>query len=77
MSYPLPHCLVLFCFPLLQDIGRTTTGPVINTATREVSITYHSSTQCKEDPSQNYTSTIIFSCKRGVELVRRPPSYMS
>ncbi|XP_024912478.1 cation-independent mannose-6-phosphate receptor isoform X2 [Cynoglossus semilaevis] len=50
------------------DIGRTTTGPVINTATREVSITYHSSTQCKEDPSQNYTSTIIFSCKRGVEL---------
>ncbi|XP_074540826.1 cation-independent mannose-6-phosphate receptor [Halichoeres trimaculatus] len=50
------------------DIGRTTSGPVINSATGEVSITYQSSTKCAADPSQNYTSTIIFTCQRGLEL---------
>ncbi|XP_034555992.1 cation-independent mannose-6-phosphate receptor [Notolabrus celidotus] len=50
------------------DIGRTTSGPEINSATGELSITYHSSTQCAADPSQNYTSTIIFTCQRGLEL---------
>ncbi|XP_060907562.1 cation-independent mannose-6-phosphate receptor [Labrus mixtus] len=50
------------------DIGRTTSGPEINAATGEVSITYHSSTKCAADPSQNYTSTIIFTCQRGLEL---------
>uniref|UniRef100_UPI0037E7D95A cation-independent mannose-6-phosphate receptor n=1 Tax=Semicossyphus pulcher TaxID=241346 RepID=UPI0037E7D95A len=50
------------------DIGRTTGGPEINNATGEVSITYHSSTKCEADPSQNYTSTIIFTCQRGLEL---------
>ncbi|XP_022048417.2 cation-independent mannose-6-phosphate receptor isoform X2 [Acanthochromis polyacanthus] len=50
------------------DIGRTTRGPELNSATGEVSITYHSSTKCEADPSQNYTSTIIFTCQRGLEL---------
>uniref|UniRef100_A0A667ZHY3 Insulin-like growth factor 2 receptor n=1 Tax=Myripristis murdjan TaxID=586833 RepID=A0A667ZHY3_9TELE len=50
------------------DIGRTTTGPQIKSATNEVSITYSSSTPCVDDPAQNYTSTIIFTCQKGVEL---------
>lgn len=50
------------------DIGRTTSGPTINNVTGEVSITYSSSTKCASDPAQNYTSTIIFTCQRGVEL---------
>ncbi|XP_039980957.1 cation-independent mannose-6-phosphate receptor isoform X2 [Xiphias gladius] len=50
------------------DIGRTTSGPEINSDTGEVSITYHSSTKCAADPAQNYTSTIIFTCQRGLEL---------
>ncbi|XP_035801950.2 cation-independent mannose-6-phosphate receptor isoform X2 [Amphiprion ocellaris] len=50
------------------DIGRTTSGPELNSATGEVSITYHSSTKCAADPSQTYTSTIIFTCQRGLEL---------
>ncbi|XP_029281689.1 cation-independent mannose-6-phosphate receptor [Cottoperca gobio] len=50
------------------DIGRTTSGPEINSATGEVSITYNSSTKCAADPEQNYTSTIIFTCLRGLEL---------
>lgn len=54
---------------LLKDIGRTTSGPEINRATGEVSITYYSSTKCAADPAQNYTSTIIFTCQRGLELV--------
>ncbi|KAK9531251.1 hypothetical protein VZT92_010686 [Zoarces viviparus] len=51
-----------------MDIGRTTSGPEINSATGEVSITYSSSTKCAADPAQNYTSTIIFTCQRGLEL---------
>ncbi|KAM3602400.1 uncharacterized protein V6R79_003255 [Siganus canaliculatus] len=50
------------------DIGRTTSGPVISKATGEVSITYSSSTQCAADPTLNYTSTIVFTCQRGLEL---------
>ncbi|KAM6915608.1 cation-independent mannose-6-phosphate receptor [Xenentodon cancila] len=50
------------------DIGRTTIGPELNDATSEVSMTYHSSTTCAADPSQNYSSTIIFTCQRGLEL---------
>uniref|UniRef100_H3CWI6 Insulin-like growth factor 2 receptor n=1 Tax=Tetraodon nigroviridis TaxID=99883 RepID=H3CWI6_TETNG len=50
------------------DIGRTTSGPEINKATGKVFISYSSSTQCAADPSQNYTSTIIFTCQRGLEL---------
>uniref|UniRef100_A0A673C0F7 Insulin-like growth factor 2 receptor n=1 Tax=Sphaeramia orbicularis TaxID=375764 RepID=A0A673C0F7_9TELE len=51
-----------------MDIGQETSGPQINTATREVFITYKSSTKCTSDPSKNYTSTIIFTCQRGLEL---------
>ncbi|XP_070781683.1 cation-independent mannose-6-phosphate receptor [Enoplosus armatus] len=50
------------------DIGRTTGGPEINNATGEVTITYRSSTKCAADPAQYYTSTIIFTCQRGLEL---------
>uniref|UniRef100_A0A665V9G9 Insulin-like growth factor 2 receptor n=1 Tax=Echeneis naucrates TaxID=173247 RepID=A0A665V9G9_ECHNA len=50
------------------DIGRTTRGPEVNSATGEVSIKYNSSTKCAEDPAQNYSSTIIFTCQRGLEL---------
>ncbi|XP_069028432.1 cation-independent mannose-6-phosphate receptor [Embiotoca jacksoni] len=50
------------------DIGRTTDGPTVRNETDEVSITYKSSTQCAADPAQNYTSTIIFTCQRGLEL---------
>ncbi|XP_056283695.1 cation-independent mannose-6-phosphate receptor [Pseudoliparis swirei] len=50
------------------DIGRTTSGPEINRATGDVSITYNSSTKCAADPAQNYTSTIIFTCQRGLQL---------
>ncbi|XP_061785459.1 cation-independent mannose-6-phosphate receptor [Nerophis lumbriciformis] len=49
------------------DIGRTTSGPQIST-TGGVSINYFSSTKCASDPAENYTSTIIFTCQRGVEL---------
>ncbi|XP_024119822.2 cation-independent mannose-6-phosphate receptor [Oryzias melastigma] len=48
------------------DIGRATKGLEINTDTSEVSITYNSSTPCTDD--QNYSSTIVFSCKRGMDL---------
>ncbi|XP_077950092.1 cation-independent mannose-6-phosphate receptor isoform X1 [Gasterosteus aculeatus] len=50
------------------DIGRITSGPEINSATGEVSITYNSSTKCAADPAQNYTSTIVFTCQRGLDL---------
>ncbi|KAM9704645.1 cation-independent mannose-6-phosphate receptor [Menidia menidia] len=50
------------------DIGRTTSGLEMNSVTGEVSITYRSSTQCAADPAQNYTSTIVFTCQRGLEL---------
>nr|XP_020473896.1 cation-independent mannose-6-phosphate receptor isoform X2 [Monopterus albus] len=50
------------------NIGQSTSGPEISSATGEVSITYKSSTKCAADPAQNYTSTIIFTCQRGLEL---------
>ncbi|XP_054616857.1 cation-independent mannose-6-phosphate receptor [Dunckerocampus dactyliophorus] len=49
------------------DIGRMTSGPQISSS-GDVSITYSSFTKCVSDPAQNYTSTIIFTCQRGVEL---------
>ncbi|XP_029607760.1 cation-independent mannose-6-phosphate receptor [Salmo trutta] len=50
------------------DIGRITSGPVFNSVTNEVSITFNSTTACPSDPTQNYTSTIMFTCQRGLEL---------
>ncbi|KAM9355931.1 cation-independent mannose-6-phosphate receptor [Pholidichthys leucotaenia] len=50
------------------DIGRTTSGPEFNSLTNKVSITYRSSTECATNSSQNYTSTIIFTCQRGLDL---------
>ncbi|KAM8847361.1 cation-independent mannose-6-phosphate receptor [Synchiropus picturatus] len=49
------------------DIGRITSGPQINKA-GQVTITYYSTTKCGADPSLNLTSTIVFSCQRGLEL---------
>uniref|UniRef100_A0AAZ3P560 Insulin-like growth factor 2 receptor n=1 Tax=Oncorhynchus tshawytscha TaxID=74940 RepID=A0AAZ3P560_ONCTS len=51
------------------DIGRITSGPEFNSVTNEVSITFNSTTACPSDPTQNYTSTIMFTCQRGLELV--------
>ncbi|KAK7907744.1 hypothetical protein WMY93_016356 [Mugilogobius chulae] len=50
------------------DIGQETSGPQINHGTDEVFITYTSGTVCESDPSKNYTSKIIFTCQRGLEL---------
>ncbi|XP_029532637.1 cation-independent mannose-6-phosphate receptor [Oncorhynchus nerka] len=50
------------------DIGRVTSGPEFNGVTNEVSITFNSTTACPSDPTQNYTSTIMFTCQRGLEL---------
>lgn len=50
------------------DIGQETSGPQINEATEEVFITYSSGTMCASDHSKNYTSKIIFTCQRGLEL---------
>lgn len=50
------------------DIGRTTSGPSINEFTGEISITYLSSTKCASDPTVYYSSKIIFTCQRGLEL---------
>uniref|UniRef100_A0AAZ3QLR5 Insulin-like growth factor 2 receptor n=1 Tax=Oncorhynchus tshawytscha TaxID=74940 RepID=A0AAZ3QLR5_ONCTS len=50
------------------DIGRITSGPEFNSVTNEVSITFNSTTACPSDPTQNYTSTIMFTCQRGLEL---------
>uniref|UniRef100_A0A8C7QBA3 Insulin-like growth factor 2 receptor n=1 Tax=Oncorhynchus mykiss TaxID=8022 RepID=A0A8C7QBA3_ONCMY len=54
------------------DIGRITSGPEFNSVTNEVSITFNSTTACPSDPTQNYTSTIMFTCQRGLELVSTP-----
>lgn len=80
VSFSSLSCPVFFLFFLLslsllpsfflwKDIGRTTSGPQISKATGGVSITYYSSTRCAADPAQNYTSTIVFACQRGLELV--------
>uniref|UniRef100_A0A4W5NIP0 Insulin-like growth factor 2 receptor n=1 Tax=Hucho hucho TaxID=62062 RepID=A0A4W5NIP0_9TELE len=50
------------------DIGRITSGPEFNSVTNKVSITFNSTTACPSDPTQNYTSTILFTCQRGLEL---------
>ncbi|MGH0163075.1 UNVERIFIED_CONTAM: hypothetical protein FKN15_044134 [Acipenser sinensis] len=50
------------------DIGRIDGPPQINRAIQEVYITFSSSTVCPKDKAKNYTSMIVFSCKRGTEL---------
>uniref|UniRef100_A0A4W5NI57 Insulin-like growth factor 2 receptor n=1 Tax=Hucho hucho TaxID=62062 RepID=A0A4W5NI57_9TELE len=55
------------------DIGRITSGPEFNSVTNKVSITFNSTTACPSDPTQNYTSTILFTCQRGLELVSTTP----
>ncbi|XP_076026629.1 cation-independent mannose-6-phosphate receptor [Genypterus blacodes] len=50
------------------DIGRSSAGPQINKETNDVFIAYSSPTQCLTNATQNYTSTIIFSCQRGLDL---------
>uniref|UniRef100_A0A6Q2XKG2 Insulin-like growth factor 2 receptor n=1 Tax=Esox lucius TaxID=8010 RepID=A0A6Q2XKG2_ESOLU len=50
------------------DIGRITSDPKFNDVTNEVSITFNSTTACLSDSTQNYTSVILFTCQRGVEL---------
>ncbi|XP_028809164.1 cation-independent mannose-6-phosphate receptor isoform X2 [Denticeps clupeoides] len=50
------------------DIGRITSPPYYSSERDEVEITFNSSTTCDVDQSQNYSSRIIFSCQRGVDL---------
>uniref|UniRef100_A0A673X291 Insulin-like growth factor 2 receptor n=1 Tax=Salmo trutta TaxID=8032 RepID=A0A673X291_SALTR len=59
------------------DIGRITSGPVFNSVTNEVSITFNSTTACPSDPTQNYTSTIMFTCQRGLDLCGIKASLLS
>ncbi|XP_061097950.1 cation-independent mannose-6-phosphate receptor [Conger conger] len=50
------------------DIGRITSPPQINEAINEVYISFSSTTPCPTNSSMNYSSLIVFSCKRGTEL---------
>ncbi|KAL0967415.1 hypothetical protein UPYG_G00251950 [Umbra pygmaea] len=50
------------------DIGRITSAPTFNNVTNELSITYNSTTVCPSDSNQTYTSIILFTCQRGLEL---------
>ncbi|TRY58197.1 hypothetical protein DNTS_017408 [Danionella cerebrum] len=52
------------------DIGRITSPPRFNNINNEVEITFNSSTVCASDRTLNYSSKIIFTCQKGVELVR-------
>uniref|UniRef100_A0A8C8S5J2 Insulin like growth factor 2 receptor n=1 Tax=Pelusios castaneus TaxID=367368 RepID=A0A8C8S5J2_9SAUR len=50
------------------DIGRITGPPNINPAVNEVYITFNSATPCEADKKFNYSSLIVFHCKRGTSL---------
>lgn len=50
------------------DIGRITSPPRYNSNTKEVEITFNSTTICPSDRSSNYSSKIIFTCQKGAEL---------
>lgn len=63
-------CCLLFFFA--QDIGRVTGPPVLNPIANEVYLNFESSTPCLADKHFNYTSLIVFHCKRGVSMVSVP-----
>ncbi|XP_077611202.1 cation-independent mannose-6-phosphate receptor [Crocuta crocuta] len=50
------------------DIGRVTGPPVLNPIANEVYLNFESSTPCLADKHFNYTSLIVFHCKRGVSM---------
>lgn len=50
------------------DIGRPTSPPQMDAANQTVSITMNSSTQCDADKQLNYSTIILFRCKKGVDL---------
>uniref|UniRef100_A0A673TKJ8 Cation-independent mannose-6-phosphate receptor n=1 Tax=Suricata suricatta TaxID=37032 RepID=A0A673TKJ8_SURSU len=50
------------------DIGRVTGPPMLNPIANEVYLNFESSTPCLADKHFNYTSLIVFHCKRGVSM---------
>ncbi|XP_043858247.1 cation-independent mannose-6-phosphate receptor isoform X1 [Dromiciops gliroides] len=50
------------------DVGRVTGPPQINHATNEIYMTFDSSTPCPSDRNANYSSIILFHCKRGISM---------
>lgn len=52
----------------LKDIGRPS-PPQIDAANQTVSVEMNSSTQCDTNKRLNYSTIIIFRCKKGVDLV--------
>ncbi|XP_068926465.1 cation-independent mannose-6-phosphate receptor [Petaurus breviceps papuanus] len=50
------------------DVGRVTGPPQLNRATNEIYITFDSSTPCPLDRNANYSSIILFHCKRGINM---------
>lgn len=50
------------------DIGRITSPPRYNSESKEVEITFSSTTVCASNRTSNYSSKIIFTCQKGAEL---------
>uniref|UniRef100_A0A4X2LI69 Cation-independent mannose-6-phosphate receptor n=1 Tax=Vombatus ursinus TaxID=29139 RepID=A0A4X2LI69_VOMUR len=50
------------------DVGRVTGPPQLNRATNEIYVTFDSSTPCPLDRNANYSSIILFHCKRGINM---------
>ncbi|XP_037376580.1 cation-independent mannose-6-phosphate receptor isoform X2 [Talpa occidentalis] len=50
------------------DIGRVTGPPAFNPVANEVYLNFESSTPCATNSLFNYTSLIVFHCKRGVSM---------
>ncbi|XP_012590642.1 PREDICTED: cation-independent mannose-6-phosphate receptor [Condylura cristata] len=53
------------------DIGRVSGPPSFNPVANEIYLNFESSTPCAADKLFNYTSLIVFHCKRGVSMVVR------
>ncbi|XP_038598480.1 LOW QUALITY PROTEIN: cation-independent mannose-6-phosphate receptor [Tachyglossus aculeatus] len=50
------------------DIGRITGPPTLNVAADEIYITFDSTTPCSSNETVNYSSLIVFHCKRGLDV---------
>ncbi|KAF5900285.1 cation-independent mannose-6-phosphate receptor-like, partial [Clarias magur] len=50
------------------DIGHAISPPKYNSAADQVQIDFTSTTQCKANPSVNYTSRILFTCQKDTDL---------
>jgi insulin-like growth factor 2 receptor len=50
------------------DIGRVTGPPIFNPVANDIYLNFESSTPCLAEKHSNYTSLIVFHCKRGVSM---------